>query len=255
MTTTMTRATMDSVNTARTVERVIAGQPTSDGAGVKLTRVLTQPLQRRLDPFLMLDAFGTDNPRRLHRRLSGSSAPRLRDRHLHDRRPHAPSRQRRPRGPAVQRRRAVDDGRPRRDPFRVAGAGGRPDGRLPALAQPARQGQDARAVVPRHPERRDSRVHDTAGREGARDRRGEPRCRRRDAARGHRAAVSRRRDSRGRHVRAGPAGGPQRIRLRVSRRRADRRHVGVRAADGDPQATTRPATASCCRRMRHRARC
>jgi redox-sensitive bicupin YhaK (pirin superfamily) len=44
------------------VERVIAGEPTSDGAGVKLTRVLTQPLQRRLDPFLMLDAFGTDNP-------------------------------------------------------------------------------------------------------------------------------------------------------------------------------------------------
>jgi redox-sensitive bicupin YhaK (pirin superfamily) len=33
-----------------------------DGAGVKLTRVLTQPLQRRLDPFLMLDAFGSDNP-------------------------------------------------------------------------------------------------------------------------------------------------------------------------------------------------
>lgn len=63
MTTTITRATMDTVNTARTVERVIAGQPTSDGAGVKLTRVLTQPLQRRLDPFLMLDAFGTDNPR------------------------------------------------------------------------------------------------------------------------------------------------------------------------------------------------
>jgi hypothetical protein len=44
------------------VERVIAGEPTSDGAGVKLTRVLAQPLQRRLDPFLMLDAFGTDNP-------------------------------------------------------------------------------------------------------------------------------------------------------------------------------------------------
>jgi quercetin 2,3-dioxygenase len=35
--------------------------PTSDGAGVKLTRVLTQPLQRRLDPFLMLDAFGSDS--------------------------------------------------------------------------------------------------------------------------------------------------------------------------------------------------
>jgi redox-sensitive bicupin YhaK (pirin superfamily) len=46
----------------RRVERVVAGQRTSDGAGVKLTRVLTHDLQRRLDPFLMLDAFGTDNP-------------------------------------------------------------------------------------------------------------------------------------------------------------------------------------------------
>lgn len=50
------------VTQSREVERLIAGQATSDGAGVKLTRVLTQPLQRRLDPFLMLDAFGTDNP-------------------------------------------------------------------------------------------------------------------------------------------------------------------------------------------------
>jgi redox-sensitive bicupin YhaK (pirin superfamily) len=46
----------------RRVERLIAGQATSDGAGVKLTRVLTHDLQYRLDPFLMLDAFGTDNP-------------------------------------------------------------------------------------------------------------------------------------------------------------------------------------------------
>jgi quercetin 2,3-dioxygenase len=46
---------------ARTIERLITGQPTSDGAGVKLTRVLTQDLQRRLDPFLMLDAFGSDS--------------------------------------------------------------------------------------------------------------------------------------------------------------------------------------------------
>lgn len=50
------------VTRARTVERLVQGQATSDGAGVKLVRVLTQPLQRRLDPFLMLDAFGTDNP-------------------------------------------------------------------------------------------------------------------------------------------------------------------------------------------------
>jgi redox-sensitive bicupin YhaK (pirin superfamily) len=46
----------------RRIERVVAGQATRDGAGVKLTRVLTQDLQRRLDPFLMLDAFGTDHP-------------------------------------------------------------------------------------------------------------------------------------------------------------------------------------------------
>jgi redox-sensitive bicupin YhaK (pirin superfamily) len=50
------------VREPRAVERLVAGQATSDGAGVRLTRVLTQPLQRRLDPFLMLDAFGTDNP-------------------------------------------------------------------------------------------------------------------------------------------------------------------------------------------------
>jgi hypothetical protein len=47
---------------SRRIERLIVGQATSDGAGVTLTRVLTQNLQRRLDPFLMLDAFGSDNP-------------------------------------------------------------------------------------------------------------------------------------------------------------------------------------------------
>jgi redox-sensitive bicupin YhaK (pirin superfamily) len=50
----------DSIARSRRVERLVRGQPTSDGAGVKLTRVLTQPLQQRLDPFLMLDAFGSD---------------------------------------------------------------------------------------------------------------------------------------------------------------------------------------------------
>ena len=48
------------VKRSRQVERQVRGQPTSDGDGVKLTRVLTQPLQKRLDPFLMLDAFGSD---------------------------------------------------------------------------------------------------------------------------------------------------------------------------------------------------
>ena len=50
------------VQRARRVERIVTGRATSDGAGVKLTRVLTNNLQRRLDPFLMLDAFRSDDP-------------------------------------------------------------------------------------------------------------------------------------------------------------------------------------------------
>jgi quercetin 2,3-dioxygenase len=45
---------------ARTVRRVVKGMPTSDGAGVKLRRVIGQPQLPDLDPFLMLDEFGTD---------------------------------------------------------------------------------------------------------------------------------------------------------------------------------------------------
>jgi len=48
------------VATSRGVERLVGGQFVMDGAGVKINRVLTQALQRRLDPFLMLDAFGSD---------------------------------------------------------------------------------------------------------------------------------------------------------------------------------------------------
>ena len=64
MTTTITTPTLtkEKVTLPRTVEQLVTGQATSDGAGVRLTRVLTQQFQRRLDPFLMLDAFGTDNP-------------------------------------------------------------------------------------------------------------------------------------------------------------------------------------------------
>ena len=47
---------------SREVERLVKGTPVSDGAGVKLLRVLTGDLQRRLDPFLMLDEFRSDNP-------------------------------------------------------------------------------------------------------------------------------------------------------------------------------------------------
>lgn len=44
------------------VDRLVKGQPASDGAGVRLTRVVGQPLLPDLDPFLLLDEFGTDNP-------------------------------------------------------------------------------------------------------------------------------------------------------------------------------------------------
>jgi quercetin 2,3-dioxygenase len=50
----------DSIRSPRSVEHLVAGHATRDGAGVKLTRVLTNELQHRLDPFLMLDAFGSD---------------------------------------------------------------------------------------------------------------------------------------------------------------------------------------------------
>ncbi|NBA98242.1 pirin family protein [Pseudomonas sp. R5(2019)] len=38
------------------------GQPTSDGAGVRLTRVFGGQGVERFDPFLMLDEFGSENP-------------------------------------------------------------------------------------------------------------------------------------------------------------------------------------------------
>ena len=47
---------------SRAVARIVRGMPTSDGAGVKLRRVIGQPELAELDPFLMLDEFGTDRP-------------------------------------------------------------------------------------------------------------------------------------------------------------------------------------------------
>lgn len=44
----------------RNVIQTLRGMPASDGAGVKLTRVIGQPRLPDLDPFLMLDEFGTD---------------------------------------------------------------------------------------------------------------------------------------------------------------------------------------------------
>lgn len=53
---------MSTITQSRQVEQIYRGQETSDGAGVKLTRLLSNNLQKRLDPFLMLDCFGSDNP-------------------------------------------------------------------------------------------------------------------------------------------------------------------------------------------------
>ncbi len=51
----------DALHTERPLERIISGQETSDGAGVKLRRSIGAA-GGRLDPFLMLDEFGTENP-------------------------------------------------------------------------------------------------------------------------------------------------------------------------------------------------
>ncbi len=58
----MNTATPATLQQSRGIEHIVQGVATSDGAGVSLTRVLTGKLQRRLDPFLMLDAFGSDDP-------------------------------------------------------------------------------------------------------------------------------------------------------------------------------------------------
>ncbi|MFC0677455.1 pirin family protein [Lysobacter korlensis] len=49
------------VQNARVI-RSLRGMPASDGAGVRLTRVIGTPQLPDLDPFLMLDEFGTDRP-------------------------------------------------------------------------------------------------------------------------------------------------------------------------------------------------
>ena len=54
--------TKTAIRTARPVTRLVRGQPTSDGAGVKLTRVIGGPALPQSDPFLLLDEFGSDDP-------------------------------------------------------------------------------------------------------------------------------------------------------------------------------------------------
>ena len=51
-----------STSTTRKLRSLITGMPATDGAGVKLVRVIGQPGLQELDPFLLLDAFRSDNP-------------------------------------------------------------------------------------------------------------------------------------------------------------------------------------------------
>lgn len=46
----------------REIKKIVKGQKTQDGAGVHLVRVISRPDVVDFDPFLMLDAFDSDNP-------------------------------------------------------------------------------------------------------------------------------------------------------------------------------------------------
>ena len=46
----------------RKIKYLVEGVQTSDGAGVNLTRIIGSPEFNMLDPFLLLDEFGSDNP-------------------------------------------------------------------------------------------------------------------------------------------------------------------------------------------------
>lgn len=49
-------------NRWRSIHKVVMGSETSDGAGVRLRRYIASPELDMLDPFLLLDAFRSDNP-------------------------------------------------------------------------------------------------------------------------------------------------------------------------------------------------
>ncbi|PUB82897.1 MAG: quercetin 2,3-dioxygenase [gamma proteobacterium symbiont of Ctena orbiculata] len=50
------------VTNRRGIKQVVVGQETSDGAGVRLTRVIGGPQLPQFDPFLLLDHFVSDDP-------------------------------------------------------------------------------------------------------------------------------------------------------------------------------------------------
>jgi redox-sensitive bicupin YhaK (pirin superfamily) len=57
------QAMTTSQGAVRPILRVVRGQATQDGAGVRLSRVLGTPSLPMVDPFLMLDEFRSDDPK------------------------------------------------------------------------------------------------------------------------------------------------------------------------------------------------
>jgi redox-sensitive bicupin YhaK (pirin superfamily) len=55
--------TLSPNRTTRRLVKTLAGVPASDGAGVKLNRIIGQPALPDLDPFLLLDEFGSNDPK------------------------------------------------------------------------------------------------------------------------------------------------------------------------------------------------
>ena len=55
--------TANATGASRRVTRLTRGMPAEDGAGVKLTRLIGTPENPDIDPILMLDNFGSDDPK------------------------------------------------------------------------------------------------------------------------------------------------------------------------------------------------
>lgn len=53
---------MSNINTVKELKSITAGVQTSDGDGVNMTRLIGTQALSYIDPFLMLDAFGSDEP-------------------------------------------------------------------------------------------------------------------------------------------------------------------------------------------------
>ena len=66
------------MNQQRTIRQLLRSKPTIEGAGVHLKRVFGFPEAPRLDPFLLLDDFGSDDPQRYmlwYRQTGGGATP------------------------------------------------------------------------------------------------------------------------------------------------------------------------------------